>query len=356
MDEHNESLLLQYRNALGSLEKLKELVDRKMRELLRRNSIEVTAFESRIKAEDSLAGKLKLKGHKYSSVFDITDLFGARVITIYNDEVDKVAALVENLLEIDWENSIDKRKMYETDHFGYMSLHYICRVPETLYEDPDYPELNRIRFEIQIRTTLQHIWAATFHELGYKTDVDIPRDYLRRLSCLAGLLEVADREFSAVRQEIEEYRRRVRALIRDGRFDDIALNTDSFRNYLEIDPFGRLNEQIAALNQAEIQPVSMEGYLDVLSALGMKTLGDVERMKADYYEDAFNLARHQFGNTDIDIVSSTVGIASLCTVYALKQGGEAELLRYYEALYGEQAKNERTVKRLADTARKLNII
>ena len=356
MDEHCKGILAEYRDKRESLELPKAFIERMLSELIQRNGIYITALESRIKSEKSLAGKLERKGQKYGSLTDLTDLYGARIITFYADEVDKVAALVENLLTIDWDNSIDKRKMYETDHFGYMSLHYICYVPETLYADPAYPELNRIPFEIQIRTTLQHIWAATFHELGYKTDVDIPRDYLRRLSCLAGLLEVADREFSSVRQEIEEYRRRVRSLIRDGRFDDIALNTDSFRHYLEIDPFGRLNEQIAALNQAEIQPVSMEAYLDVLTALGMKTLGDVERMKADYYEDAFNLARHQFGNTDIDIISSTVGIASLCTVYALKQGGEAELLRYYEALYGQQAKNERTVKRLTDTARKLHII
>lgn len=356
MDEHGESLLAEYREIRDCLEKLKELMETLLPDVIARSGIEIGAFQSRIKTEESLAGKLQRKGQKYRSIFDITDLFGVRIITFYSDEVDKIAALVENLLEIDRENSVDKRKMYETDHFGYMSLHYVCRVPKTLYGDPACPQLNALRFELQIRTTLQHAWANVFHDLGYKTDIDTPREYMRRLSCLAGALEMADREFLSIRQEIEEYRRKLRALISDGRFDDIALNADSFEKYLEIDPFGRLNEQIASLNHAEIQRVSISPYLRVLSSMGMKTLGDVERMKEACYEDAFDLARYQFGSTDLDIVSSTVGIASLCAVYALKTGGEAALLHYYDTLYGVQEKNQNAAKRLAEIARKLHLI
>ena len=357
MDLHCESILEEFRDSRESFEKLKEIVDRTLGDTLQRNGIYITAFESRIKSEASLAGKLELKGQKYHSIYDITDLFGARVITFYSDEVDKVAALTENLLEIDWDNSIDKRKAYDTDRFGYMSLHYVCRIPKSLYYDEAHPEINQIRFEIQIRTALQHVWATVCHDMGYKSDVDIPKEYMRRLSCMAGLLELADREFLSFRQEIEEYRRKVKALIRDGRFDDIALDVDSFENYLALDPFDKLNEQIASINHAEIQPVSMKPYLNVLRTIGLETLGDVERMKTDCFDDAYNLARHQFGNTDLDILASTVGISSLCTVYILKRGGgEPGLIRYYETLYGTQAKNAATAKRIAELARKLNII
>ena len=357
MDAHCESIMQEFRDAQPSLEKIKEVVDRALADALKQNGIYVTALESRIKSESSLFGKLELKGQKYHSIFDITDIFGARVITFYNDEVDKVAALAESLLDIDWENSMDKRKMYDTDRFGYMSLHYVCRIPKSLYFDPEHPELNRIRFELQIRTALQHVWATVCHDMGYKSDVDIPKEYMRRLSCMAGLLELADREFLSFRTEIEDYRRKVRSLIRDGKFDDITLDADSFENYLALNPFTKLNEQIASINHAEIQPVSLKPYLNVLRSIGLDTLGDVERMKRDCYDDAYDLARHQFGNTDLDILSSTVGISSLCMIYILKQGGgEQGLVKYYETLYGKQPRNETSAKRIMELAHKLNII
>lgn len=357
MDAHCESLLQDFREAQPSLEKIKETVDGLLTDVIRQNGIYITAMESRIKTEGSLAGKLELKGYKYRSLFDITDLFGARVITFYNDEADKIAALVENLFEIDWDNSMDKRRISEIDRFGYMSIHYVCRLPKALFFDPEHPELNHIRFELQIRTALQHVWATVCHDSGYKSDVDIPKEYMRRLSCMAGLLELADREFLSFRTEIEDYRRKVHALIQDKKFDDIALDSDSFESYLELKPFDKLNEQIASLNHAEVQQVSLKPYLNVLRTMGLSTLGDLERMKNEYGQAAYDLARHQFGNTDLDILASSVGISSLCTVYVLKQGrGEAGLVEIYEALYGPRPSNEKTAKRMAELARKLNLI
>lgn len=357
MDLHCEMLLQEYRDIRESANLLQKIAEDALRSAIRQNGIYVTAIESRVKTESSLAGKLELKGQKYAHLSDITDIVGARVITFYSDEVDKVAALAENLFEIDWENSADKRKAYGIDRFGYMSLHYICRIPKALYFDETHPEINTIRFELQIRTALQHVWATVFHDMGYKTDVDIPKEYMRRMSCMAGMLEIADREFLSFRTEVEDYRRKVRALIRDTKFDEILLDKDSFDSYLEIEPFRMLNERIASINHAEIETVSMKPYLNALHTMGFETLGDIERMKQQYSEDAYNLARHQIGNTDLDIIASTKGIYSLCVVYLLKNGGgEADLLRFHEALYGKQERGTVMMKRLIAQAQKANII
>ena len=93
LDPHNEALLQQYRELRPSLEELAKEAYDLLRQALRDQGIYVTAIEHRVKTEKSLAGKLELKGAKYKSIDDVTDLVGLRVITFYTDEVDKVAAI-----------------------------------------------------------------------------------------------------------------------------------------------------------------------------------------------------------------------------------------------------------------------
>ena len=118
---HCTMILEDYRDKWSVFTKMKELIVGKLRQVLAENGIMVTAIEGRIKTEASLAGKLELKGQKYKFLDDITDIVGIRVITFYTDDVDKIAAFVENMFQIDWENSVDKRKMHQVDSFGYMS-------------------------------------------------------------------------------------------------------------------------------------------------------------------------------------------------------------------------------------------
>ncbi|MBR6304226.1 MAG: hypothetical protein IKR37_01185 [Paludibacteraceae bacterium] len=329
LDLHCEMILDEYREAQPMLERMKEEVLALLRDALDRNGIIVTAVEARIKTEESLSGKLALKGAKYASMEDITDILGARIVTFYTDDVDRIAAMAEQLFEIDWDNSVDKRKLHQLDSFGYNSLHYICKLP-------GYP----LRFELQLRTTLQHAWAAINHDIGYKTGVEIPREYMRRMNRLAGILEMVDDEFSRIRAEITDYRRRVQQLVRKGQLDDVLLDGDTFRSYLQIRPFDALNKRIAAINQAEIQEAPLIRYIRVLKALKCNTLGDVSRLVKQYEEDAYLLARHQLGNTDLDIISSAVGLQNICIVCILSTGGgKIGLERLFDVLNGHNSQN-----------------
>jgi len=323
------------------LQRLEYILQRILQDVLDRNGLIVTAVSTRIKTKESLAGKLAIKGHKYKSLTDITDILGARIITFYTDDVDHIAAIAEQLFEIDWENSVDKRRLHDLDSFGYNSLHYICRLPKTLVNEPDYPQLNEIRFELQLRTNLQHAWASINHDTGYKSGVEIPREYMRQMNRLAGMLEMADDEFSRIRMEINNYRRRVQQLVQNGKLDDVQLDGDTFRSYLQVKPFDSLNRRIAAINQAEIQEVPLGIYLRIFKALGCNTLGDIDRLSKKYAEDAYALARHQLGNTDLDIIASSVGIQNICIVCILAQGGgKIGLTRLFNALNGENPQNE----------------
>ena len=353
-DSHAQELLAQYKSLLPVYTQMADVIPEKLKEFFAEAGIIVAAVEHRVKAEESLAGKLKLKGSKYRDIFDITDLVGIRVITFYIDDVDKVASVLERLFEIDWENSIDKRKAHEIDSFGYLSLHYICRIPESAYSDPEHSELNKIRFEVQMRTVLQHAWANMNHDTGYKSGVEIPTTYLRNLSRLAGMLELVDDEFSRIRRELSDYRRNVQNLVASGNLDEVLLDGDSFRSYLQIKPFDALSKRIASINQAEIQPVDLSAFLGLFKAMGFKTLGDIARMVRDYSDAAYQIACFQMGITDLDIVSSSVAPQNLCTAYILKNGGgRAGLKLMLDALNGPSESNEFMADYLLEQAQDL---
>ncbi len=357
LDMHCEMILDEYRERLPVLNKIREVVHDILQRTLEENDMAVTAIEGRVKTEKSLAGKLELKGSKYHTLDDITDIVGMRIITFFSDEVDKIAALVERMFEIDWDNSVDKRKMLEIDRFGYMSLHYICRIPKTLYEDPQQPLINQMRFELQMRTALQHVWANMQHDTGYKSEVEIPMEYQRSLNRLAGILELADEQFSLIRKEINDYRRNVQSLVASGNFDEVPLNGDTFRSYCELQPFHRLAEKIATINQAELYEDSPMPYYKVLLRLEMKTIGDVERMRAECSEGAYQLALIQLTGTGLDIVAYSVALQNLCIVKILKQGyGTAGLTSMFASIYGESTYNAQRADRIYQQALRANLI
>jgi len=330
LNPHGEALLQQFREQVPALEQLSKTVYDQLRQVLHEQSVELSAIEYRVKTEQSLAGKLERKGDKYASLEDITDLVGLRIITFYTDDVDKVAAIVQQLYDVDWSNSIDKRKAHELTSFGYNSLHYICRLKE-----------GSAPFEIQMRTALQHVWSAIEHDIGYKGAVKLPPEYRRQFSRLAGMLELADDEFSRLRTTMTDYRRQVQALVKSGKLDEVLLSTDSFSSYLQMHPFNKLNQRIAAVNQAEIFPASLMPYLPILEGFGLETLGDLQRFIDSNGEEAYQLAVSQLAITDLDILAESIGLQNLCLVYILKTGrGRVGLRWFYDTINGTHDSNE----------------
>ena len=349
LDPHGEMLMQQYRDLVPTLEQLAKNAYDLLRRALREQGIYVTAFEYRVKTEQSLAGKLERKGAKYKSISDITDLVGLRVITFYTDEVDKVAVIAKRVFDIDWQESVDKRKLHQLDSFGYNSLHYICRLKDKAFEN--------IRFELQMRTALQHVWSTIEHDTGYKGEVKIPREYKRQFSRLAGMLELVDDEFSRLRIVLTDYRRQVQTLVKSGQLDEVSLSGDSFRSYLDLKPFDRLNRRIAAVNQAEIYPVSLMNYLPLLEKFGMETLGDVQQFIDENSDDAYQLAVSQLAVTDLDILSSGAALQYLSLVYVLKHdGGRDGLKSVYDAINGEDDANSRLADMMLEQAETLRFM
>ena len=118
LDFHNEMILEEYRLKMPDYVLLRHVVMQQLDNFVSEVDIELNQMDSRIKAEKSLVGKLLRKGHKYQSLADITDILGVRVIAYYNEDVDRIASMAEKYFDIDWPNSVDKRKMHQFDSFG----------------------------------------------------------------------------------------------------------------------------------------------------------------------------------------------------------------------------------------------
>ena len=356
MDLHVESLLEEYKENLPLYEKIRDIVLEKLEGYSNDFKAHVNSIGTRIKTLESLTGKLALKGAKYATIFDVTDIVGARIVTFYSDDVDKFAAKIEQCFDIDWENTTDKRKLFNIDQFGYMSVHYICRIPKEMYFDKDNPLINDIRFEIQIRSVLQHAWATIEHDTGYKSDVEIPKEYLRALNRLASLLELADESFCEIKNSLEDYRRRVRQVVSSGNFAEAELNGDTFRMYTENGGFDGLNRRIATINNMEIQDAPIDGFVKVFKSFGFKTLKDVDDFVKEYSDMAYEFSIRQFDGKDIDIITYVAGPLALSIVYIISKGmGEPIVKTLLDHIYGPRKSNEKQAFRLVEIGRTMGL-
>ena len=91
--------------------------------------------------------------------------------------------------------------------------------------------------------------------------------------------------------------------------------------------------------------------------MGMSTLGDIERMREDCQDAAYQLSLHQIAGTDLDIVAQSVALQNLCVVQIVKDGGSVrDLAAFYGVLNGESGYNMNRAKRIMNQVQKINII
>jgi putative GTP pyrophosphokinase len=172
--------------------------------------INYLTVSGRTKSVASYAAKAMRTGPDGTPVYDdprsqITDMIGIRVITYVHSDVAAVAELLADQLTV----LADRDLGQETARgggFGYASRHMLLLAdPERPLASP-YDSLNGHQASLQVRTVLQHAWAEFEHDIRYKGS--IPEEHAaeldRRFTLAAGLLELADREFSKIRDRMRE--------------------------------------------------------------------------------------------------------------------------------------------------------
>lgn len=235
----HDALLNDFHAVRARLDAWREHAEQALRGQLSRRGHDVQFIAGRTKDPDSLRHKLLRPDKTYAALWDITDLVGLRVVTSFEETVDAVAREVEAMWPVDLSHSTDKRRVVDHERFGYRSLHYICAVP------PEAGLPSPFRFEIQIRTVLQHAWAEVEHDLGYKATHAVPDVIRRRFARIASLLELADQEFSSIRADLHQYQARVRGELREHR-SEVAVDVVSLAELVRTPGVAALDERLAS--------------------------------------------------------------------------------------------------------------
>lgn len=233
--------------------------------ILEANNIRTHSVTSRAKSATSLREKIESK--KYSDpLTQITDLAGARIITYFPTDVDIILPIIEKEFKIDLKNSSDKREKINPSVFGYTSVHYIIELTPERADLAEYIMFKSMKCEIQVRTILQHAWAEIEHDIEYKSSQDIPFEIRRRFASLAGLLEIADREFESLRQDEIIVKKEIQSKIQNNNFQ-IPIDMDSLTFYLK-----------KFQNADDLHPGHVSRLVNFLSELHVESIEDFHNM------------------------------------------------------------------------------
>lgn len=334
-----------YYDHLDDYKELDRIVAEKIEKALAESGIHTMQVSHRVKTPESLAGKLDRKPDKYASAADITDIVGVRIICYFTEQIDLISSLIRDMFLIDWDNSDDKSKALSYNAFGYLSVHYICALKHT----GEYPsELCRYKFEIQIRTVLQHTWAEIEHDLGYKNEFGVPLQVRREFSRMASLLEVADEGFLRIKKTLDEYSKVVIDKLQRGDVANINLDTLSLREFMRYNnDYLSLTRSIAELTGADIVEANADHYLKQLSFLGINDLGALVDALKDYGEFAFRIAQDSLAPMDIEELSSFVGLYYICRAKLISgKYSKDELKEYFSLVTPKEVQIERNANRI----------
>lgn len=331
-DEIAGGILADFDRMAGTYADLNREIIGLVTRLLAPTDIRVHAISGQPKERERLREKILRGENKYSRLTDVTDLARLRVITYFADDVDRVADIIEREFEIDRANSIDKRAELRDDQFGYLSLHYVAALSKPRNTLPEYRLFQGLKFEVQIRSIIQHAWAEIHHDLGYKTQQAIPREHRRDFARIAGLLETADIAFRSIRRDLASYAESVATDIQQNP-DSVGIDKDSVESLVKGDPaVAQLTSLIVSALGAEIiglDPEQLSGLADRLAYVGFTSIGEVSRKLTAEEAQIGQLAEQLIQGQSRPVAHPGVSLSYLM-YWVLGERGYSELLAYLE--------------------------
>ncbi len=248
---------------------------------LRRQNIKIASIEGRAKDVENFGKKASLPSPfnpdlpKYKDPLnEITDQAGVRVITFFPKTVDEVDQVVNAEFFVhEKSNKADTLKLEE--RFGYQSVHYLVSLKSDRTSLSEYAQYKGLIAEIQVRTILQHAWAEIEHDIQYKSSETIPQPIRRRFMQLAGLLEIADREFQAIQDNDKQLRQEARNSVEEGKLESVEITPDALKTYLD-KKFG---------SDKRMTNMSYDWTTRLLLKFGFTNFRQIDNCIADYNDD-----------------------------------------------------------------------
>jgi len=238
-ENHRLQAIEKYQKLRPLYEEFSSVIRNVLSEAFKSQQIKIHSIEARAKAIDSFGNKAATpspdepnKPQYPNPLSDITDLTGVRVIVFFPRTLDAVDDLIRSQFEV-IEKSDKTLILIKEEKFGYGSIHYLVRLKENRWKLLEYSRFRNLAAEIQIRTILQHAWAEIEHDIQYKAAETIPSTIRRRFMSLAGMLEIADKEFQAIQDQDEELRTEGRKSIKEGKLEQVEITPDALKTYLD---------------------------------------------------------------------------------------------------------------------------
>jgi ppGpp synthetase/RelA/SpoT-type nucleotidyltranferase len=283
---HGERAAAAYREQRGLYLDFARCIKALLEERLRGSDVKTQSVEARAKTIDSFVKKacrphpLDPTRPKYEDpLVDITDMAGVRVVTFLPTAVERVGADVQAQFEIiEQEDKFDRLSLEE--RFGYASVHYLVRLKDDRASLLEYRRFVGLVGEIQVRTILQHAWAEIEHDIEYKGADSVAASVRRRFMAVAGMLEMADREFQSIQEEVRRRRRVATEAAVRGLLDRAELTSGALRSYLD----SRLGAD------RRVGESNYEAWVGVLRELGFTSLQQVDRCIDDLDDAAISRA------------------------------------------------------------------
>ena len=276
-------------------------IDPLIRDLLKAKGIRPQGIFNRVKELSSFERKCD----KWNDPFtEITDKCGIRIITYTLGDVKKVSDIIEE--EFDVKECINKLEELRPGEFGYNCTHYVVKLKAPRSKLTEYRKYADLYLEIQIPTILQHAWAEIEHDLNYKSASEPPKEIQRSLSRVAAVLELTDKEFGLIVNNIEKYKQQVKLDIQDKK--EVEINSLSIMEYMN-----------GKFDMTEISK-SFRGHdtiiLDELENFGIKTISQLDAIITEKFTDTLKETAMYYNRSYLGILREAMMVSDLEKYFA----------------------------------------